>query len=146
VEGLIASAIASSAQVADLRPHEHEDLCAYLIGVARELSIAYNPARGRVSFSSFLGTTARLRIIDWVRKERGRSKWSWSNGKSYERERPRLVSVDADDSLRDRLDETVAARTSDPSADSSRDLAGFLEDGDRERARDRDALGLSPYG
>jgi hypothetical protein len=64
VEARIAGAISSSSHVAGLRPHEREDLCAYLIGIAWELSIAYDPARGRVTFSSYLGTTARLRIID----------------------------------------------------------------------------------
>jgi hypothetical protein len=55
---------------------------------------------------------------------------------TYERERPQLVSLDADDSLRDRLDESLAARSGDPAADSSADLEWLLEDGDREAARD----------
>lgn len=108
VEAHVWRTISSSTHVAGLRPHEREDLCAYLIGLAWELSIAYNPARGRVTFSSFLGTTARLRIIDWVRKERGRSKWTFSDGRVHERPPVRLVSLDADDSIRDRLERALS--------------------------------------
>jgi hypothetical protein len=64
----------------------------------------------------------------------------------HERELPQLVSFDADDSLRDRLDEAVAVRSGDPSADSSADLEWLLEDGDREAARDIAAMGLSSFG
>jgi hypothetical protein len=39
------------------------------------------------------------------------------DGKSSERERPQLVSLDADDSLRDRLDATLRSRSGDPEDD-----------------------------
>jgi DNA-directed RNA polymerase specialized sigma24 family protein len=142
VEAHVWRTISSSADVAGLRPHERDDLCAYLIGVAWELGPAYDPARGRVTFSSFLGTTARLRIINWIRKERGRSKWSWSNGRSYERERPRVLSLEAElDSVVDAL----GPGTGDPPPDSDEDLGRLFAERDRARARDLDLLRERPY-
>lgn len=131
VEALVQSTIDGSGRyVASLRPHERDDLAAYLIGVAWELSLTYNPARGRVSFSSFLGTTARLRIIDWLRKERGRSKWQFADG-TYERERPQLVSLDADDSEHGDLGAALAGSSVDGGE------SGFTDELRALRARGR---------
>jgi DNA-directed RNA polymerase specialized sigma24 family protein len=103
VEALIWKAIDTSPHVAGTSFHDREDLCAYLLGVVWELSLSYNPDRGRVTFTTFAYTTARLRIIDFQRSRNGRTRWQWSSH-SYERNpRPAVVSLDGDDPERDRL-------------------------------------------
>jgi hypothetical protein len=123
---------------------DREDLHAFLVAECWLLSTRYSP--GGISFSSLAGATLRLRVVDWQRQRFGRTRWTFKNGREHVRERPKRVSLDADDSLRDRLDESVAARSGDPSADSRTDLEWLLEGGDREAARDIAAMGLSPYG
>jgi hypothetical protein len=57
----------------DLSNTEHEELHVFLIEEAWILSLRYHA--GGVTFSSFAGTTLRLRCIDWVRRHRGRTRW-----------------------------------------------------------------------
>jgi hypothetical protein len=119
---------------------DREDLHAFLVAECWLLSTRYSP--GGISFSSLAGATLRLRVVDWQRQRFGRTRWTFKNGREHVRERPKLVSLDADDSLSDRLDESLAARSGDPSADSPTDLERLLEGGDREAARDIAAMGL----
>jgi DNA-directed RNA polymerase specialized sigma24 family protein len=113
--------------------HDREDLTAYLIATCWELSLRYEP--GRTSFSTWATTTLRLRVIDWNRARNGRTRWQFS-GHTYERERPRLVPLDAE------LVDTLPTGTGDPALDSDPDLGGILDAGDRQEARDYLALGL----
>jgi hypothetical protein len=49
-----------------LRDHDREDLIAYIVGIAWELSLTYDPNRGW-SFSKLLYQRGSLRIVDWYR-------------------------------------------------------------------------------
>jgi DNA-directed RNA polymerase specialized sigma24 family protein len=115
--------------------HDREDLTAYLIATCWELSLRYEP--GQTSFSTWATTTLKLRVIDWNRKRNGRTRWQFS-GHTYERERPRLVPLDAE------LVDTLPARAGDPALDSETALGGILDAGDSQEARDYLALGLEP--
>jgi len=119
---------------------DREALHAFLVAECWLLSTRYSP--GRISFSTWAGATLRLRLVDWQRQRFGRTRWTFKDGREHVRERAQLVSLDADDSLRDRLDESVAARSGDPAADSSTDLEWLLEGGDRKAARDIAEMGL----
>lgn len=79
-----------------LAQHQCDELCTYLVSEIWRLSLRYEPGRGNVTFASFAYRTASLRVTDWLRLEFGRSRWQWADS-SYERERPELVSLDADD-------------------------------------------------
>jgi DNA-directed RNA polymerase specialized sigma24 family protein len=107
--------------------HDREDLEQFLLVECWKLSLRYKPGGG--SFSSFAGTTLRLRVVDWTRQRKGRTRWQFS-GHTYERERPRLVSLD-------RLADPLAGSTSDSPADRVATLAGLLPDGDRQSAEDQ---------
>ncbi len=138
--GRLVTSVISSSRV-DLTWTEREDLDAYLLATAWELSTRYEPG-GSVSFSTWATTTLKLRTIDFVRKERGRTRWAFAGGRVHERERPTFVSLDAEHG--DRLDAALAARGGDPADDCDPDLAGVLADGDRTRAGDLAALGIPP--
>ena len=137
VEALMARAIERSGHTGTLRPHQRDDLLTYLVEVAWELSLRWEPDRGGPNFGVFAYVTGQRRIIDWFRAEFGRSRWQWA-GHSYERERPDLVLLD------DGLVDALPAGTGDPALDSSPDLRGLLDAGDRQEARDYLALGLDP--
>ena len=129
----------------DLSHHEREDLTAYLIETAWELSLRYDPA-GVSSFRIWARRTLRLRCVDWVRSHRGRTKWSFAAG-SYERPRTRLVSLDNGvGSADDRLGEALAACDGDPASGRDSDLRGLFAGRDRQRARDLAEMGLELPG
>jgi hypothetical protein len=80
----------------DLRPHQRDDLLAFLIATAWELSLRYEAGRGSTtSFTGWATTNLRLRITDWFRQEYGRTRYSFSDRK-YERPQPQLLSLDDD--------------------------------------------------
>jgi hypothetical protein len=81
------------------------------------VSLKYDAERGE--FTTWIGRARGRSITDWQRKHYGRTKWVFRD-RVYERPRPQLVSLDAGDP----------------------DLEGLLADGDRQRARDLDTLGL----
>ena len=132
--GAFVAAIAGNVD-AELRWHEREDLHAYLLGECWALHDKWDRS-ATASFSMYARYLLKLRLVDYVRKERGRTRWRWSGG-SYERERPRVLSLDApagaDGST---LRELVADGSGDPATDSGSAFARLLEDGDRERDRD----------
>jgi hypothetical protein len=113
---------------------DREDLEQFLLVQAWELSLRYEA--GGISFSSFAGTTLRLRLVDWQRQRNGRTRWVFRD-RVYERPRATLVSLDE-------LDEPLATGSGDPAADSSPDLERLLTTGDRQRAEDLWTLGLQP--
>jgi hypothetical protein len=77
----------------DLRPHEAEDLHAFLIATCWELSLAYDADRDSVRFSTLAYRRLRQRSVDWLRRERGRVRWQFS-GRTHERRRPEFVCLD----------------------------------------------------
>jgi hypothetical protein len=102
----------------DLRYHDQEELLAYLIETCWELSQTGEWSR---SFSGWVHPYLRARVVDWQRQRNGRTKWTFRD-RVYERQLPVVVSLDADDSLRDRLDESVAGSSLDG------DALGFAAD------------------
>ena len=136
VEGVCWSTIKRSTAARVLREDEREDLCAWLIGIAWQASLTYERGNHESRFGRHLAELLPRRIIDYVRKERGRTKWQFSGGKSYERARPRLVSLDVDDSVRDRLEQAQQHGSVDG------DPSGFA---DKLRALDRRSSGPGRY-
>jgi hypothetical protein len=106
-----------------LDAHERDELHAYLIETAWELSRDFRP--GGISFSTYAGGTLRLRCVDWHRSRFGRQRWVFRD-RIYERPRVELVSLDADDSEHDRLESTFTGGGLDDGehrmADQLRDL------------------------
>jgi hypothetical protein len=125
-----------------LNASEREELHTFLIETAWELSRDFCP--GRLSFSSFAGSTLRLRVVDWHRQRFGRRRWQWKD-RTYERPKIDLVSLDADRSARDRLDASLIPQASDLETDCGPDLGRVLAGGNSQRARDLRALDLEPY-
>ncbi len=136
-EALAASIVYGSGL--ELSYHDAEDLHAYLVATAWQLSLVYEP--GGISFSSWAGTTLRRRLVDWQRQRFGRTRWQFA-GRSYERARPQLVSLD--DPEHDRLGDDLTARGGDPEADCDSGLGGLYAARDRARAADYETLGLRP--
>ena len=114
-----------------LSVQDREELHVWLIEECWLLSRRYEPQPSGITFSSWAGHKLRLRVVDWQRSRFGRTRWQFA-GRVYERERPRLVSLDADDSERVRLVDTLAASSVDS------DASGFAAD---MRALDRRSSG-----
>jgi hypothetical protein len=131
-----AGAIANRSRL-ELSYHDAEDLRQYLVTELWLLSTRYDPAVSSISFSTWAGTTLRLRVVDWQRQRFGRTKWSFA-GRTYERPRPNLVPLDA------RLDDALGAGAGDPADGGDLGLARVLDGGDRQRLRDLETLGLDP--
>lgn len=114
---------------------DYDDCLAFLISTAWELSLRYDPGDSPPRFSTYARNLLARRLIDWQRKRFGRTKWQRAGGRTYERERVKLISLDAHDSERDPLVESLAARSVDDHehrlADELRALA------DRGRPSDR---------
>jgi hypothetical protein len=121
-----------------LSPEDREELHVYLIEEAWLLSERYRP--GGVSFSTVAGTTLRLRVVDWKRARWGRTRWAFS-GHTYERERPQLVSLDADDPEHDRVGTTLSGGSLDDGASRLADELRALDKRGRRPSRRRDWLG-----
>jgi hypothetical protein len=120
----------------DLSYHDAEDLRQYLVTELWLLSTRYDPAASGISFSTWAGTTLRLRVTDWQRQRFGRTKWKWADGTSYERPRPSVVPFDA------RLDGALSSGAGDPADGGDLSLRGVLDGGDRQRLQDLETLGL----
>ncbi len=146
VEKLARKALEERLRVVQLEPplseHERESALAHLVVVAWQASLRYDPNRYR-SFASYCGHFLRYGFIDWLRKERGRTRWQFAAETRGQRrygqaEHVReLVSLDepAEDGERG-LAELVAGGTLDGEADCSADLAWLLQEGSRSEARD----------
>jgi len=75
--------------------HDREDLLAFLIETAWELSLEFNADGGRnPSFSSYVTKVLRVRLIDWQRAGGKRTRWQFSD-RTYERQLPEFVPFDA---------------------------------------------------
>ena len=74
------------------------------------------------------GSILGNRCADWLRAERGRARWKWSDH-SYERERPVALSFDAPAGADGRtLADVVADRRGDPEADRGPAFGGWSKD------------------
>ncbi len=140
-EKLARRALDDSLHSRQLEWHRHDDAIAFLVALCWQLSLQFDSSRGQ-AFSTFAYRILRLRVVDWFRQTDGRTRWQ-SGEHVYERERPELVSFERDPGDGG-LAATLAARSGDPTADWSPDLAGILEEGNRDRARDFATLGLEP--
>lgn len=70
-----------------LTHHQFEDLVSFLIVSVWRSSQRFDPERSPSFRAVALGILSN-RCVDWMRQHRGRSRWRWSGGKTYERERP----------------------------------------------------------
>jgi DNA-directed RNA polymerase specialized sigma subunit len=93
----------------ELGYHDREDLGQWLVVELWQLSLVYEPGSS-VSFSNFATRHLRRRVIDWQRQRFGRTRWQFK-GRLHERRLPELVSLDADDSERGRLEQSVGDRS-----------------------------------
>jgi DNA-directed RNA polymerase specialized sigma24 family protein len=118
-----------------LDAHQREELHVYLIETAWELSRNFRP--GGISFSTYAGSTLRLRCVDWHRSRFGRQRWACRD-RVYERPRVELVSLDADD---DRLESSLAGSSLDDGEHRMADELRRLNGRARSPARPDDWLG-----
>lgn len=126
-EALAASVVATSGL--PLSFHDHEDLVAYLVATAWELSTRYEP--GPRSFSAWCTATLKLRTIDWYRSRRGRTVWKFA-GTTYERERPDIVSLDE----LNPVGSTLSRSSGDSETNCSASLGGLVGQGSSQTDRD----------
>ncbi len=124
----------------ELDEHQHEDLLAYLVETAWQLSTA-DPQPWRTSFSGYATPLLRLRIIDWQRKRHGRTRWQFA-GYTRTRTRPTLVSLD--DPQHGGLEQPRTRHALDPADDRSPDLLRVLTQGGSTRTSPAGALGRGP--
>ena len=93
VEALAKDVIRKSGLTLDA--YAYEDLLAYLVETAWELSIAWEPARvqpyGRFSHECY--RRLALRVTDWHRRRNGRTRWQFS-GYVHERTIPTVVPLE----------------------------------------------------
>lgn len=131
----------------ELSWHEQDDALAYLCAACWQLSLEYDPARnpGHLhpsgGFAGWATYRLKQRYVDWRRQQHGRTRWTFGNGEVYERMRPQILSLDADDGDGG-LGATLTARAGDPAHDRDPDLRRLVEGDDSQRARDLQTLGL----
>jgi hypothetical protein len=121
---------------AHLSGHELEEAVTYLIETTWEASLRYDPQRCS-SFSRFSYQLCRRRTIDFIRAKNGRTRWQFADS-THVRERPNILSLDADDSSGRGLDGLERPGLLDPGGGGNPDLARALE-------RGRSLLARSPY-
>jgi hypothetical protein len=150
VEALCGSEIRRSSL--NLSPQDWEELLVYLIESVWEASLRFepgvirskstvNPDADGQGFGCWARLTLRRRIVDWQRAKLGRTKWQFK-GRVHIRELPTIVPFD--DSARDRLEQSFAERDGDREASGDLSFAGLDSEGDWQRARDLELLGLEP--
>jgi hypothetical protein len=72
----------------------------------------------------------------WTRQRDGRSVWKFAD-RTYERERPQVLSLDTHDSDGNRLADTLAGSAGNSPPDRVATLAGLLANRDRQTAEDQ---------
>lgn len=127
-----------------LNETDTEDLIAYLVAAAWELSTRYQPGPGRADrFDQYAYPLLTLRCTDWLRQSEGRTRWQFA-GHTHERpprEQPLSLDQPAHPDDQDPLAATLAdsrshdAPTTDPD-DDRRLLAEAL----RHQSRDHRTL------
>ncbi|HXI67494.1 MAG TPA: hypothetical protein VNH41_06120 [Steroidobacteraceae bacterium] len=153
-EGLCARIIQRSSLT--LSFHEHEDLLAFLVETAWELSLSYEP--GDLSFppnfSTYANTILSRRCFDWKRGHSGRTTWRFAD-RVYERKIPELFSFDdpqrltrngTESSLADDYRSELADSTSTVDVDRVRelDLGRLLRTRGSGPARRNGEMGTAP--
>jgi hypothetical protein len=121
----------------ELSFHEREDLVEWLLVECWKLSLVYEEGIIKLGFRKYAAVTLKKRIIDWQRQRLGRTRWVFKD-KIYERPPTILVSLDAG------LGELESQGASDPADGCDLVLPGLFDDGDQQRARDHETLGLRP--
>lgn len=116
---------------------DQEDLHAYLIETAWLISRDFRP--GGLTFSTYANKTLTNRIEDWNRKRTWRTKWQFANGKTYQRDPPTFLYLDAPTDTGVVAD-AVPVRNSLASADRAAVLEWLERTRDSERASDRRVL------
>lgn len=76
-----------------LNPTDREDLLAYLIETAWELSLKYDPAGRPARFGVYAHPILQRRVTDWKRQRHGRTTWTFGTH-TYTRPRPVVESLD----------------------------------------------------
>jgi hypothetical protein len=77
-----------------LNPADREDAIAYLVATAWEIaSFHFDPGKG-VRFEQHLHSILSFRVVDWLRQDEGRTKWTFATHE-HVRERPIVLSLDA---------------------------------------------------
>jgi DNA-directed RNA polymerase specialized sigma24 family protein len=123
-----------------LNPSDREDLESYLLEHVWRLGERYAPTTRSARFDSYAGAILQRRCVDWRRSRYRRTRWQWSDGRSYERRHPAVVILDAG-ADGDRLADTLAADGGDPAVDHLADaVEGFDVNAARGRDRDHDAI------
>jgi hypothetical protein len=136
-----------------LNEQQRDDLLADLIAYTWELSLRYDPdqdharARGREpGFGGWAIHWLRFRVIDWVRKTEGRTRYQFgpnaqhirvefrSAGGVYEKQRREVVSLD-------QLDDALGPSSMDAEAHSDVDLGRVLLRGDSREAWEDSGVG-----
>jgi DNA-directed RNA polymerase specialized sigma24 family protein len=116
---------------------DREELEQFLLVECWRLSLKYEPG-GPKDFDGWAARILRVRVVDWQRQRNGRTKWVFANH-AYERQRPELVSLDAE---RDSLGAALGTVGGDSAAVWDEACRGLFAERDRERVRDLDRLGL----
>jgi hypothetical protein len=129
VEALAARALGDQLRSmgAHLSGHEHEDAITFLVEVVWETSLRFDPERCS-SFSKFSYQLCRRRTIDFIRAKNGRTRWQFADS-THERQRPNVLSLDADDPGGRGLDGLERSGMLDPGGGGNPDLARALERG-----------------
>lgn len=131
-----------------LSDHDFDSLIAFLVEAVWRMSERYDPARSS-SFKAIVVGRLENRCVDWLRADRGRTRWQFSSH-THEREIPRAISIDVVDSdwaggqlgrnrrhFRDQVGVSVGAVDGDPQTGVGSDLfGGLLDDRDGEEAWD----------
>lgn len=140
VENLAAAVMQEACGRRRLNEQQRDDLLADLIAYTWELSLRYDPdqdharARGREpGFGGWAIHWLRFRVIDWVRKTEGRTRWAFSDH-VYERSVPAVASLD-------QLDDALGPSSMDAAAHSDVDLGRVLLRGDSREAWEDSGVG-----
>jgi hypothetical protein len=125
---------------------DREDLEAYLVSECWKLSLSYQRGNPKFPprFSVHATRVLSLRTVDWMRQRFGRTRWQFA-GHTYERERPRPLSLD-DGVVADRLGQALSPVDGDHETGRDEDLRRLYAERDRCRDRDLALLGLEPDG
>src|SRR5690242_20591314 len=105
----------------DLSAQDNEDLWAFLISTAWELSLLYERGDPQYppQFSTYATNILRLRVKDWQRRDGRRTKWQFASH-TYERVLPSFTTLD------DRPDEPDPGEPVDAQVGGLSDLIGLL--------------------
>lgn len=126
----------------NLNAADYDDLIQYLTVECWRLSERFQPTTPKARFRPYAQSQLNYRCVDWLRTNthNKRTKWQWSGGKVYERERVVLVSIDkplhGDNDDSGTLADTLVGSAGDLAADRGSALDWLVRAGDSETHRD----------